>query len=557
MASEFLMPQLGLTMTEGTVNKWFKAVGEAVTVGELLVEVETDKITNQLESTLDGVVLEILVQEGAIAPVQAALVLIGKLGEKVERASQEAVVAATSVKDVLIVGGGPGGYVTAIRAAQLGAKVQLVEQEYFGGTCLNVGCIPTKAMLHAAETYQSVLHGAAVGVTAEAVTVDWPTVLKYKAGIVGRLVKGVEGLLKANGVMIHRGTAVLKNAQTVEVNGKSLKADAIIWASGSEPVKLKFPGADLPGVIDSTTALSLDKVPVSMVILGGGVIGVEFAALYNSFGCKVTVVEMQPQILPGIDGEIAQQVRSEVVSQGVTIYNDARLTEVQQQDGQLVAVVEVGGKVQNFPAETVLVAVGRRPRTADMGLEEAGVALERSRVVVDENFMTTVPGVYAIGDCSSPIMLAHVASAQGVAAVEHALGHEALYCGNIIPACIYTHPEMASVGMTEEQLKAKGIAYKKGVFPLAGNGKALIESGGKGLVKILAGKRYGEILGVHMFGPRATDLITEAALAMRVEATVDELISTIHAHPTVGEAMAEAALAVNDIAVHWPPIKKS
>ena len=460
-------------------------------------------------------------------------------------------------KTILVIGGGPGGYVAAIRAAQLGAQVQLVEQEYFGGTCLNVGCIPTKAMLHAAETYQAVLHGTAVGVKVEGVSVDWQAVLKYKMGIVKRLVNGVEGLLKANGVTLHKGQAILKDKQTVEVNGTAIKADAIILATGSEPVKLKFPGVDLPGVIDSTAALSLAKIPESMVILGGGVIGIEFAALYNSFGCKVTIVEMLPQILPGIDSEIAQQIRKEIVGQGVTVFTAARLTEVRQQDDQLAAVVEVDGSVQIFPAETVLVAVGRRPRTAGMGLEEAGVVLERSRVVVDKNFLTNVPGIYAIGDCSSPVMLAHVASAQGVAAVEHALGHEVSYFGNIIPACIYTHPEVACVGLTEEQLQAKNIPYKKGVFQLAGNGKALIESDGKGLIKFLAGEKYGEILGVHIFGPHATDLITEAALAMRIEATVDELISTIHAHPTVGEAMAEAALAVNGIALHWPPVKKS
>ena len=460
-------------------------------------------------------------------------------------------------KRVMIIGGGPGGYVAAIRAAQLGAQVHLVENEYLGGTCLNVGCIPTKAVLHAAEAYQAVLHGNDIGIKVDNVEVDWPTVMKYKTKVVTRLVKGVEGLLKANGVTIYRGHAMLKDAGTVEINGTAIVTDVIILAVGSVPAKIKFPGADLPKVIDSTAALSLTKIPKSMVILGGGVIGVEFAAMYSAFGCKVTIVEMLPQILPGIDGEIATQVRNELSSKGVTVLTGTRLTEVKEQDDTLCATVEVNDQCKDLMAEIVLVAVGRRPRTGGMNLEEAGIAMDRGRIIVDEHFVTNMPNVYAIGDCSSPMMLAHVASAQGVAAVEHALGHQPLYYGHIIPACIYTNPEVASVGLTEEQARMQGLAYKTGVFQLAGNGKAIIESNGIGMIKVIAGAKYGEILGVHIFGPRATDLIAEAALAMRLETTVDELISTIHAHPTVGEAMLEATLAVDGMAIHWPPPSKS
>jgi dihydrolipoamide dehydrogenase len=459
-------------------------------------------------------------------------------------------------KKIVIIGGGPGGYVAAIRAAQLGAKVDLVEKEYLGGTCLNVGCIPTKALLHAAETFQAVLHGAAIGLKVDDPRIDWPAVSKYKAGVVNRLVKGVESLLKANGVTVHRGHAHVKDATTVMVNGTAISADAIILATGSEPAKINFPGADLPGVIDSTGALVLEKLPGSLAILGGGVIGVEFASMYNAFGCKVTVIEMLPQILPGIDGEIAQQVRNDIVGKGVNVLTGAKLTKVAGKAPALSVTFEADGQAKTISTEAVLVAVGRRPRTQGMGLEEAGIAMERGRIIVDEHFATNIPGIYAIGDCSSPIMLAHVASAQGIAAVEDALGHPAAHYGHIVPACIYTHPEVAAVGLTEEQAKAQGIAYKKGVFQLAANGKSLIESGGTGMIKVIAGAQHGEILGVHIFGPRATDLITEGALAMRLEATVDELVSTIHAHPTVGEAMAEAALAVDGIAIHWPPAKK-
>jgi dihydrolipoamide dehydrogenase len=460
-------------------------------------------------------------------------------------------------KRITIIGGGPGGYVAAIRAAQLGAEVHVAEGEYFGGTCLNVGCIPTKALLHVAETYQAMLHGKTMGLNVESVRVDWPAVMKYKQTVASRLVKGVEGLLKANGVTLHRGHAHVKDARTVEINGSAIESDAILLATGSEPARLTFPGADVPGVIDSTSALRLEKLPSSMVVLGGGVVGVEFAALYNAFGCTVTIVEILPHILPGIDGEIAQEVRKEISRNGVTVLTAARLLEVKERGSQLVITVEADGQQKDITAEFVLVSVGRRPRTGGMGLEAVGVRMDRGRIIVDNNFVTNIPGMYAVGDCSSAVMLAHVSSAQGVAAVEHALGHTSAYYGHIIPACIYISPEVACVGLTEEQARAQGLAYKTGVFQLAGNGKAIIESNGTGMIKIVAGAVHGEILGVHIFGPRATDIITEAALAMRLEATVDELISTIHAHPTVGEAMVEAALAVEGNAIHWPPEKKT
>jgi len=389
------------------------------------------------------------------------------------------------------------------------------------------------------------------------VRVDWPAILKYKDKVSARLVRGVEGLLKANGVSVHRGRAVMKDARTVVINGASIESDVILLAVGSEPARLTFPGIDLPGVIDSTGALSLPKLPSSMVILGGGVIGVEFAALFNAFGCKVTIMEILPQILPGIDGDIAVQVRKEITRKGVTVLTEARVTEIKESGGQLLVSAATNGQLQEVLTDSVLVAIGRRPRTSGMGLENLGINMDRGRVIVDENFLTNIPNVYAIGDCSSAIMLAHVSSAQGVAAIEHALGYKPAYFGNIIPACIYTNPEIAVVGLTEEQARAQGIAYKTGVFQLAGNGKAIIESEGKGMIKIIAGAEYGEILGVHIFAPRATDLITEAALAMRLEATIDELVSTIHAHPTVGEALVEAALAVDGNAIHWPPGEKN
>lgn len=454
-------------------------------------------------------------------------------------------------KKVIVLGGGPGGYVAAIRAAQLDAEVHLVEAEKVGGTCLNVGCIPTKVLLHTAELYHSVLHGDSIGLNAGNVEIDWNTLMKRKQTVIDRLVGGVEGLLKANKVKVHKGKGILQDANTVKVGKETLKGDSVILALGSVPVHLNFPGADLSGVIDSTDALSLEKPPKSIVIVGGGVIGVEFASLYAAMGCKTTVVELLPEILPMIDGEITGLIKQELENLGVTFINQAKLTEVKKGSNELISTIDNNGKEEQISSELVLVAVGRKPNTADTGLENLGVRMERGKVLVNNNFETNVSGVYAIGDCNGQIMLAHAASAQGVAAVEHALGHTPDYHSETIPSCIYTSPEVASVGLTEEQAKQKGIKYRVGKFPLAGNGKSIIENNGTGLLKIIAGEKYGEILGVHMMGPRATDIIAEAALAIRLEATEDELISTIHAHPTVSESMGEAALSLQGIAIHW------
>lgn len=458
-------------------------------------------------------------------------------------------------KRIVVIGGGPGGYVAAIRASQLGGEVHIIESNNLGGTCLNVGCIPTKALLHTAELFHTVKESAAIGLLADSVRVDWDILQKHKASVVNRLVRGVEGLLKANKVVIHKGVAKLSGSHTVQIEGgDSITSDIIILAPGSETVRLRFPGAELNGVIDSTAALSLPEIPPSIIIVGGGVIGVEFAALYRSLGAKVTVVEMLPQILPPVDGQIAAIIRKELSRQGVEFYTSARLTEVREIPDGLEARVVIDNEEKAFTAKNVLIAVGRKPRISNLGLEEAGIKIERGAVVVDDNFETNVPGIYAIGDCNARIMLAHAASAQGIAAVEHAAGHKNAYNGKVIPYCIYTSPEAAGVGLTEEQARSRGVNYKVGVFPLSANGKSMVEGCQNGLVKIITEDRLGEIIGAHIVGPRATDLIGEIAMAMNLEATAEELISTIHPHPTVSESLAEAALNVNGKAIHWPPV---
>lgn len=458
-------------------------------------------------------------------------------------------------KQVVIIGGGPGGYVAAIRAAQLGASVTVVEQERLGGTCLNIGCIPTKTLLHTAELYRTLLKGKALGLKVDNLQIDWAALQNRKKNVVNRLVKGIEALLKANHITVKTGRAYLTDKAAVAVNDEELSAEVVLLALGSEPMRLSFPGADLPGVIDSTQALNLETIPKSLVIIGGGVIGVEFAALFCSLGSEVTVVELAAQILPVMDSELAAKLRQDLSRQGVTFLTEAKVTAVEDGEAGYSVKVAVQDKVETVPGEYVLVAVGRRPCTAGLGLAEAGLVLDRGRIVVDQHFATAVPGIYAVGDCNGQRMLAHAASAQGVAAVEHALGHPSIYCVSTIPSCIYTTPEVASVGLTEKDLQEQDIAYQSGTFGLIANGKALIEEGQTGLVKVLAEADTGKVLGVHMLGPHATELIAEGALAIRMGATIEDLITTIHAHPTISEAIGEAALAVKGVAIHLPPTR--
>lgn len=459
------------------------------------------------------------------------------------------------MKNIIVIGGGPGGYVAAIKAAQMGAEVHIVENNKFGGTCLNVGCIPTKALLHTGNFYQKAKNNHVAGVVIGEAKLDWAAAQKEKSLIVNRLVGGVGGLLKANKVKIHNGTAKLVTPNTVEIEGGGkLTADAIILATGSEPVALRFPGADLPQVIDSTQALSLESVPKSMAIIGGGVIGVEFASLYHALGTKVTIIEMLDEILPPLDRQISKHIHQLLAKEGIEIHTQAKLVSVKVGKGQdVVAEFEMGGSTNLVECEKVLVAVGRRPKTENIGLENLGIGTERGAILVDENFETSVKGIFAIGDCNAQIMLAHAASAQGEAAVEYILEGTHHYNKNVIPSCVYSTPEIAAVGLTEEQAKKQELDYRCGVFSLSGNGKSMIEGDSTGFIKIIADAELGEILGAHLVGPRVTDMVAELAVVMSMEGTVEDIIHTIHAHPTVSEAVAEAAMAVFGNSIHWPP----
>ena len=459
---------------------------------------------------------------------------------------------------IAVIGGGPGGYVAAIRAAQLGAEVTLIERSRVGGTCLNAGCIPTKALLGSAHLLDDIKKGAAMGVTAEP-KFDFAQVQRHKDGIVQRLVRGVESLLKANGVSVLNGTASFDDERTISVRGesegsekKTLTPDKVIIASGSKPAKLPIPGIGIAQCVDSTGALKFENPPKSMLVIGGGVIGVELASLYNSFGTKITIVEMEAEILPLLDSEIASMLRGLLSAKGIDILVSSRVEFIEERNGLASVRVNSGGKELVFEAERVLVSIGRVTDVEALSLDAAGIANDRGRITVDAHMRTSRPHIYAIGDCLGRTMLAHVASAQGEIAAEHAMGIDAKYDGGTNPSCVYTSPEFASVGLTEQEAKKRGLAYKVGRFPMAANGRALIANGGEGIVKIIADEKYGEILGLHILGPCATEMIAEGVLAIRLEATLDEIADTIHAHPTITEAIREAALAAKKQAIHIP-----
>lgn len=460
--------------------------------------------------------------------------------------------------DLIVIGGGPGGYVAALRAAQLGARVTLVEADRLGGVCLNVGCIPTKALLWSAEVFHLVQQAGQFGVRTGPPEIDWPTMQARKAEVVNKLVGGVRMLLDRAGVTVLAGRARFTNPQDVIIEGASgsqtLQASRYIVATGSSPLQLPIPGADLSGVLDSTGALALEQPPSSLLIVGGGAIGLEFATLFATLGVKVTLVEMLPRLAPLMDADVGEALRTALAIQGVKVHTNTRIAALQEAPGGLRARLTGPQGDLTVEAEKVLLAAGRRPNVEGLGLEAAGVAFDRKGIRVDERMATSVPHIYAIGDATGGAMLAHVASHQGVVAAENACGLQARMHYNAVPGCIFSRPEAASVGLSEEEARKQGYDVRIGRFPFNGNGKAIAQGQIEGMVKVVAEARYGAVLGVHIVGPHASDLILEATLGLTLETTLDELAATIHPHPTLGEAIGEAGLAALGRAIHLPKV---
>ncbi|MEA4848863.1 MAG: dihydrolipoyl dehydrogenase [Clostridiaceae bacterium] len=455
----------------------------------------------------------------------------------------------------IVIGGGPGGYVSAIRLAQLGAEVTLIEKEHIGGTCLNVGCIPTKVLLHTSEIF-SVLKNEAeeLGIEAESYKLNWNKLQERKTKIVDQLVNGVKNILKSYDIQIIIGEAKFLNEKEIEVSSNGSKSrltfDKCIIATGSQPATAPIPGIETRGVITSTEALTLEEVPESLAIIGGGVIGCEIANVYSRLGTKVTIIEMLPNIIPNMEVDIVNVLKSKLEEEGIEIYTDSRVISIEERENMTVVKAEGAKGRFDVEAQKVLLSIGRKPVTAALGLENTKVETERGFIKTDKNLQTKSNNIYAIGDCKGGALLAHTASAEGVHAAEHIMNKKSGIDFKAIPYCVYTKPEIAGVGMTEKQAREEGYNVGTGIFPLYGNGKALIMGETYGIVKFVTDKDTDEILGLHMAGPRATELIVEGALAIRLEATIDEIVTTIHAHPTVGEALQEAAHAVYGNAIH-------
>ncbi|RKL61976.1 dihydrolipoyl dehydrogenase [Thermoanaerobacteraceae bacterium SP2] len=456
--------------------------------------------------------------------------------------------------DIAIIGGGPGGYVAAIYAGKKKAKVCLIERDELGGTCLNRGCIPTKALIHSANIVSEIKQAKRFGIITRDVQIDWNTIQKNKETIVKTLTKGVENLLKANGVKTYKGTAKLLDKNTIEITyqtgqKETITAQKIILATGSSTVIIPIPGYDLPGVITSDEALSLEELPESMLIIGGGVIGIELGYIYNTMGVDITIVEMLPQILPRQDEEIQKELRKILERQGIKIYTSSKVKAIEKTEDKLITTFETQEGVKQITTDRVLMAAGRKPNTE--AVKDLNLDIQKTGITVDEYLRTNIQNIYAIGDVTGKSMLAHVASHQGITAAKNALGQNKKMDYKVIPGCIYTSPEVASVGLTEQEARQKyKDNIKIGRFPFIASGKALTLGERQGFVKIISDSKYNEILGVHILGPNATELAAEAALAIKLECTAEELADTIHAHPTLSEAVMEASFDLLGEPIH-------
>jgi dihydrolipoamide dehydrogenase len=464
--------------------------------------------------------------------------------------------------DVAVIGSGPGGYVAAIRAAQRGMKVAVIEKDSIGGVCLNRGCIPTKTFVRAAELYGDMQEAGRIGIRVDGCRLDMAKVLARKNEVVSKLRSGVESLLKANRVEVIRGRGEVADRGLVEVASadgrRQVECGSIIVATGSEPASM--PGLETDGtrVLDSSDALELEYLPESLAVIGGGYIGLEFASIFAAFGTKVTVIEMLPQLLSGQDKEISKRLRGYLKAGGVDIHTDTRFEKMRAlKDGKM----EITGSGKKGPvkvvAEKVLVAVGRKLNSDGVFAEGLPVSMDNGAVVVNEKLETSVPDVYAIGDVTGKMLLAHVASAQGLVAAANAAGGNETIDYTSIPACVFCSPEVASVGLTEDEVRQQGVEVKVGKFPFAASGRALILGQTEGFVKLVLDAHTGELLGGHVIGPDASHLIAEIALAIGAECTVDEIAHTVHAHPTLSETWMEAAEEALGFPIHQTPKRRS
>ncbi|HLT52780.1 MAG TPA: dihydrolipoyl dehydrogenase [Flavobacteriaceae bacterium] len=453
--------------------------------------------------------------------------------------------------DIIVLGSGPGGYVTAIRASQLGFKTAIVEKESLGGVCLNWGCIPTKALLKSAQVFEYLKHAGDYGLSVKEYDKDFGAVVKRSRGVAEGMSKGVQFLMKKNKIDVIEGYGKVKPGKKIDVDGKEYSADHIIIATGARSRELPSLPQDGKKVIGYREAMSLDKQPKKMIVVGSGAIGVEFAYFYHTLGTEVTIVEFMPNVVPVEDEEVSKQLERSFKKSGINIMTSAEVTKVDTSGKGVVATVKTAKGEETLEADVVLSAVGIKTNIENIGLEDVGIAVDRDKILVNSYYQTNIPGYYAIGDVTPGQALAHVASAEGILCVEKIAGMhvEALDYGNI-PGCTYCSPEIASVGLTEKAAKEKGYDIKVGKFPFSASGKASASGAKDGFVKVIFDAKYGEWLGCHMIGAGVTDMIAEAVLGRKLETTGHEVLKAVHPHPTMSEAVMEAVAAAYDEVIH-------
>jgi len=454
-------------------------------------------------------------------------------------------------KDIVIIGGGPGGYVAAIHAAHLGANVALVEKDMLGGTCLNRGCIPTKALVKSMEVLLETKRASDSGIDVGDIKVNFQKVMARKSNIVSQLVAGVEQLMKANKIAVYRGTGRMLSPRLIKINDEEIATKKVIIATGSESTPLPVPGLELPGVLTTDDILELKELPESLVVVGRSHVGAEFACIFNAFGTKVTIVKRRPLQLEPVDEEIGRRFAQTLPGQGIEVKIGAAVKAIRQEGSILRVVWDTPEGEQGVEGQMVLMATGRAPYTEGLGLSEVGVNMEKKAVVVNERLETNIPGVYAIGDVIGKSMLAHVASYEGEIAVENALGRSRQADYRAVPSCVFTRPEIAGVGITEKEARERGIPHKVSKFPFAACGRAVAMDEKVGMVKIICDAENGRVLGMHIMGPHASDLIAEGVLAIQLGATAKDVVYTIHAHPTLPEAVREAAMGQLEGSIHF------
>ncbi len=459
--------------------------------------------------------------------------------------------------DVTVIGSGPGGYVAAIRCAQLGLKTAIIEKyNTLGGTCLNVGCIPSKALLDSSHHYyDAVKHFKTHGINTSKIAVDFKQMIQRKDEVVSQTCSGIDFLMSKNKIDVYHGVGSFKDATHITIKGEKeeeIESAKTIIATGSKPSTLPFIKLDKKRVITSTEALSLKEIPKHLIVIGGGVIGLELGSVYSRLGAEVSVIEYMPKIIPGMDGMLSKELQKSLKKQGIKFYTSHKVTSVENKGKEVVVTAEdKKGKEVSFTGDYTLISVGRRPYTEGLGLENVGVDVnERGQVKVNEHLQTTIENIYAIGDVVKGAMLAHKAEEEGVMVAEYLAGQKPHINYDLIPGVVYTWPEVAAVGKTEEQLKEEGVAYKVGGFPMRALGRARASMDIEGQIKVLADATTDEILGIHMIGARAADMIAEAVVAMEFRASSEDISRISHAHPTFTEAIKEACLAVDGRAIH-------